>query len=232
MEILNDYFAAMEEPIVGHGGFIDSFNGDEIMALFDGPADRAVHAAVAMQRALERFNQRGVGTDRPALQMGVGVNTGPLLLGIVGGLDRIKCGVVGDAVNLASRLEQLTRHYGAAAIVGEATWTALEDPGAFTARRIDRVIVKGAERPVTLYEILDAETGPIRELKERTRTIWEQALDDYYARDFEAALELCGECLALSPRDRLPMMLANRCTRYQAEPPGEGWTGVERLATK
>lgn len=232
VEILNDYFAAMEEPIVAHGGFIDSFNGDEIMALFDGPADRAVHAAVAMQRALARFNARGVGTDRPALQMGVGVNTGPLLLGIVGGKDRIKCGVVGDAVNLASRLEQLTRQYGAAAIVGEATWTALEDPSAFVARRIDRVIVKGAETPVTLYEILDAETGPMRELKERTRTLWEQALDDYFARDFESALELCGECLALSPRDRLPMILANRCTRYQAEPPPEGWTGVERLLTK
>ena len=94
------------------------------------------------------------------------------------------------------------------------------------------MIVKGGETPVTLYEILDAELDPVRELKERAREPWERALDAYYARDFETALELCGECLALAPRDRLPMMLANRCTKFQAEPPPDGWTGVERLLEK
>ena len=232
VEVLNDYFTAMEEPIVARGGFIDSFNGDEIMALFGGTVDQAVRAAVDMQRALARFNERGAGTDRPVLKMGVGVNTGPLLLGIVGGLDRIKCGVVGDSVNLASRIERLTRQYDAAAIVGESTWLALADRSAFTARRLDRVIVKGAEHPVTLYEILDAESEPARELKERSRATWERAFDAYFARDFEDALVLCAECLALSPRDRLPMMLANRCARYQADPPPESWTGVERLLDK
>ena len=229
VEILNAYFAAMEPPIVSHGGFIDSFNGDEIMALFDGPADAAVDAAVAMQRALYAFNAHGVGSDRPALSMGVGINSGEVLLGTVGGRDRIKCGVVGESVNLASRLERLTRRYGAAVIVGEATWDALEDPTAFTARRLDRVAVKGTHKPVTLYEILDAERDEVREAKLRTRAIWERALDAYLERDFELTMELCGECLAMSPRDRLPMMLANRCDRYRTHPPEGDWTGVERL---
>jgi len=229
VEVLNDYFAAMEPPIVEHDGFIDSFNGDEIMALFDGPADAAVRAAVAMQHALYAFNERGVGSDRPALSMGVGVNSGSLLLGTVGGRDRIKCGVVGEAVNLASRLERLTRRYGAAVIVGEATWNALEDRDAFTARRLDRVAVKGTHKPVTLYELLDAERDEAREAKLRTRAIWERALDAYLDRDFELAMELCGECLAMSPRDRLPMMLANRCDRYRSRPPDGDWAGVERL---
>ncbi|MBN8611521.1 MAG: AAA family ATPase [Deltaproteobacteria bacterium] len=232
VSVLNEYFAAMEPAIVSQRGFIDSFNGDEIMALFDGEPDRAVQAAVEMQRALGRFNAAGRGSDRPALRMGVGVNTGPLLLGIVGGRDRIKCGVVGDAVNLASRFERLTRRYGAAAIIGDATWRGLAHPERFTARPIDRVIVKGAETPVTLYEILDAETDDVREAKERTRVHWQRALEAYWSRDFETSLELCGECMALSPRDRLPMMLANRCTRFQHEPPPEGWTGVERLLEK
>ncbi len=232
VSVLNDYFAAMEPAIVSQHGFIDSFNGDEIMALFDGEPDRAVQAAVELQRALTRFNEASKDGDRPALRMGVGVNTGPLLLGIVGGRDRIKCGVVGDAVNLASRLERLTRRYGVAAIIGDATWRGLAHPERFSARPIDRVIVKGAETPMTLYELLDAETDANREPKERTRALWQRALESYWSRDFDSALELCGECLALAPRDRLPMMLANRCTRFQQDPPPEGWNGVERLLEK
>lgn len=156
IELLNRYFGRMSDPIASAGGFIDSFTGDEIMALFDTTADRAVEAGIGMWRALEALNRELVADGGPPLGLGIGINTGPLVLGTVGAHDRLKCGVVGDTVNIASRIEQLTKRYGARLLIGEQTFAALTAPERFALRKLDGVMVKGRRTTITVYEVLDA----------------------------------------------------------------------------
>ena len=170
IELLNRYFSRLGEPIAAAGGFIDSYNGDEIMALFGSSAERAVEAGVGMWRALEAFNVDSVAGGGPSLRMGVGVNTGPLVLGTVGGVDRLKCGVVGDTVNVAARIEQLTKRYGTPFLIGEHTYASLDVPHRFSLRMVDRVAAKGKKKAVSLYEVLDAET-PGRRLAKIPRAV-------------------------------------------------------------
>lgn len=224
IQLLNDYFAAMEPHIVEARGFIDSFNGDEIMALFDVPPECAVRAGVRMQAALERFNL----VARRSLRMGIGINTGPVVLGTVGGRDRIKCGVVGDAVNVASRVEGLTKRYGARVLIADATHDALP-PSMFSLRPVDRVAVKGRQGAQTIYEVLDAASAAERPAKERSRAALERAMERYYARDFGAAAVGFAACRDLAPTDLVPSIFLERCQRFAEAPPPDDWSGVDRL---
>lgn len=230
--LLNRYFAAMEPAIVQHGGFIDSFNGDEIMALFDVRVDQALQAATAMRQALAQFNEREVAAGELALKAGAGLNTGDVILGTVGGRDRIKCGVVGDCVNLASRIEQLTKRYDAAVLLGEETYNDLEDPSQFSFRVVDRVAVRGKERPITVYELLDAESGDRRARREAGRAALHEAQQLYGAREFATALATFHELAGADPEDPVPALFAARCRHYLAEPPPADWAAYERLSEK
>ncbi len=232
IELLNRYFSRLGEPIVEAGGFIDSYNGDEVMALFGGAAQLAVQAGVGMRRALEGFNTESEATGGPSLEMGIGVNTGSLVLGTVGGHDRLKCGVVGDTVNLASRIEQLTKTYGAPFLIGEHTYASLDAPSSLSIRRVDRVAVKGKARAVTIYEVLDAESEERRAAKEATRERLDAAMDSYFARAFADAAALVEEAVAIDPLDPVLSLLSDRARRYVEAPPPSDWQGFESLQHK
>ena len=188
IELLNRYFSRLEGPIASAGGFIDSFNGDEVMALFGVAPERAVQAGVDMWRELELFNQEARNEGGPELVMGIGLNTGPLVLGTVGGRDRLKCGVVGDTVNLASRIEQLTKTYDSRFLIGGSTYQGLGEHHRFSIRHVDRVAVKGKQEAVDLYEVLDAEPPERRDRKERTRPFLHRGLAHYFNREFHDAV--------------------------------------------
>ncbi|WP_164846086.1 AAA family ATPase [Inhella crocodyli] len=234
--ILNAYFAGMGAAIGEAGGFIDSFAGDEIKALFDagsgGSADHAVRGAVLMWRALEHFNERAVGLGQPQLNMGIGVNTGPVVLGTVGGQGRLQCSVIGDTVNLASRIEQLTKVYGARVLVGQAAWAALQNREAHAFRLVDRVAVKGRVEPLGLYELLDADPPAVRAAKLATRGTLEAGMVRYAARDFDGALQAFLSAASEDPDDLVPRLFIERCERLRREPPPPEWCGVERLTRK
>lgn len=226
IELLNRYFSRLGEQITAFGGFIDSYNGDEIMALFDLPSDRVVTAGIRMWRALEDFNRESVAGGGPELKMGLGVNTGPLVLGTVGSLDRLKCGVVGDTVNSASRIEQLTKYYGAPFLIGEHTYTSLQKPDEFSIRRVDRVALKGKQQATTLYEVLDAETAERRIAKQSTLSLLHRAQEHYFARDFLTAERLFSEALAIDPEDVVLSLFAGRAKRHVEQAPPDDWQGV------
>lgn len=232
IELLNRYFSSVGAPIAESGGFIDSYNGDEVMALFGVAPDRAVRAGVEMRRALERFNLQLAVEGRPMLKMGIGVNTGPLVLGTVGARERLKCGVVGDTVNLASRIEQLTKRYGAPFLIGEPTHRSLAAPARFSFRRVDRVAVKGKLRGVALYEVLDAETSERRAAKESSREILHAAMDQHYAGDFLRARSSFEAVLARDPEDAVPRIFIERCEQYLQNAPTGDWEGYETLQQK
>ena len=146
----------MEPAISGHSGVIDKFVGDAVMALFPRRADDAVQGALDMIRRLEAWNAQRGDRGEPPVKIGIGLHTGSLMLGTVGARDRMDTTVISDAVNLASRVESLTKTYRVPLIITEATFLALHDPAAISVRRIDRVLVQGKSQPVVLYEVLDA----------------------------------------------------------------------------
>jgi adenylate cyclase len=226
-ELLNAYFASMVPPIQDHGGFVDKFIGDAIMALFDeGHADAAFRAAIASHKALDALNAARTGLT--PLGMGVGLHTGPLTLGAVGSPDRLACTVYGDSVNLASRVEGLTRLYGTRLLVTEASVEALHDPSAFRLRPVDRVRVKGKEAPVGLVEVLDALTDAERAARAPSEAL-RDAMTAYQAGRFDP-----GPWSALAeawPDDPLPRVFLARCAAFVASPP-VAWDGVFRLSEK
>ena len=229
IELLNRYFPNMERPIVDAGGFIGSFAGDEIMALFEGTVASAIRAGVAMWRALDAFNVRNAELNQPTLNMGVGVNTGSVVLGTVGGENRIQCGVVGDTVNLASRVEQLTKIYDARFLVSGATYAELSDPDAFMIRLVDRAAVVGKSALVEVYEVLDADPPDRRTLKFAARERLHSGMNSYFRGDFNTAHTLFELLRSEDPADRVPAIFAERCARNLREHPDR--QGLDRLAS-
>jgi len=210
IDLLNRYFSALGRPVAETGGFIESYKGDAIMALFGPPPDRVLEAGVGMWRALEAFNAASLARGGPVLRMAVGANTGPLVLGTVGGHDRLTCSVVGDTVNVASRMEQLSRAYGARLLIAQGTFDALSDPQRWSIRMVDRIAIKGKEQPTALYEVLDAETPERRAAKEATREQLAAGMALYFDGAFARAQELFRAAMALDPEDVVPAMFAER----------------------
>jgi adenylate cyclase len=225
--LINSYLQAMEPAIHGHHGFIRQYLGDGIMALFPGSADDAVAAAVDMVRALERFN---ADRDQP-LAIGVGINTGPIMLGTIGGQDRLDSGVVGDAVNLASRIEGMTRAYGSTILLGEATVAGLQDPGRFRLRTVDRVNAKGRSAPLTITEVLDVLPTASQETRRHTAPVWTAAHQALVAGDFARAAAAFKQVVEADATDEAARVLLARTTAFVAQPPAD-WHGATALQSK
>jgi len=228
---INHYLRHMEPEIHGHGGFINQYFGDGIMALFRAGADEALLAAVGMQRALDRFNAVQTYTSGEPLRIGIGVNAGPLMLGTIGGRDRLDAGVIGDPVNLAARLEGMTKIYRTTVLVGENTVARLVEPGAFRLRELDQVAAKGKTAPVAIFELLDALPTVQAERRWDTRDRYAEGLAAYRAGAFSRAVAAFEDCLAADPDDGPAGVLAERAAGFAASPP-PSWDGVTRLTRK
>jgi two-component system sensor histidine kinase ChiS len=210
---INQYLGAMGPAISGHNGIIDKYVGDAVMALFPRRADDAVQGALEMIWRLDAWNmQRGERGD-PPVKIGIGLHTGSLMLGTVGALERMDTTVISDAVNLASRVESLTKTYRLPLIITEETYLALQDPSAIAVRRIDRVLVQGKSQPVVLYEVLDADDLSARLSKQRALVDFEAGQSRYEARDFHGAIDYFERALAHHPSDTVVGVLLERARR-------------------
>jgi len=237
---INSYLAHMEPAIVDHHGFVDSFIGDAIMALFDrtaadagrGAADDAVRAGISMQRRLAVFNELRRKTGEAPLAIGIGVTTGLLTCGTIGGREHIKCGVIGDTVNTASRIEGMTKLYGARFLIGDATRAGLVDKDQYLLREADRVTAKGKVLPITIWEVLDAEDEAVLVRRRASLARYQEGLAAVRAHTFKDARALFQEVLAADDTDALARMWLERATAFEAAPPGPDWDGVVKLETK
>ncbi|MGC1246985.1 MAG: adenylate/guanylate cyclase domain-containing protein, partial [Spirulinaceae cyanobacterium] len=137
-KFINGYLRRMEPAIMGNGGFIDKYIGDAIMALFEGSAENAVRAGIAMLQALAEYNLTRPGGNRPPIKIGIGINSGNLMLGTVGGSSRLETTVIGDAVNLSARLQDLTKVYQTPLLISHHTLASLEEPMKYALRLIDQ----------------------------------------------------------------------------------------------
>lgn len=215
-QFINAYLSRMEPAITENFGFIDKYIGDAIMALFNGSADDAVKAGIAMLEQLNEYNMSRTRPDRPPLQIGIGINTGSLMLGTVGGQSRMDSTVISDAVNLASRVENLTKEYGVSMLITHNTFIQLNDVYDF--RLIDRVTVKGKSRMVTIYEVFAADPPEMRQKKLETKTIFEQGLVFYNSNRFVEATRLFSACLQINPRDKVAQIYIQRCLKLAIAP--------------
>jgi hemerythrin len=211
---INSYLAQME-PIIGQfHGVIDKFIGDSIMALFATSADDALDAAIAMHEALRVYNQERGQAERPAIAIGIGLNTGLSMLGTVGDKSRMDGTVISDAVNLASRIESMTKDYGVGLLISEHTYYSLKKPDTYHIRFADRVRVKGKEQPQSVYEVFDIDPPDVRQAKQATKRIFEEALAAYHFKEVPKAMELLTRCLEACPEDRSARVYLKRCQNF------------------
>jgi len=228
---LNSYLKRMGPEIRACGGFIDKYIGDGIMALFSRSPDDGLAAAVAMQRKLVEYNVHRASSGYAPIGVGIGVHTGSLMLGTVGEHERMDGSVIADAVNLCSRLEALTRVYGAAILTTSRTLKA-SVPGRFASRFIDRVRVKGRRETVLLFEILDGDPPDKRVLKLSYREELARAMRLYYGRRFDEALRIIAGLRSRNPEDEILRIFRRRCELFVNLGVPDDWQGVELIEIK
>lgn len=217
---LNRYLMVMEPVVQKHGGFIDKYIGDAIMALFHQGADQAVRSAISMMAELSRFNEERAGAGFEPLRIGIGLNTGELMLGIVGGENRMEGTVISDAVNVASRMEDLNKAYGTSILISEQTADSLLRPGDFHIRRLDRVRVKGKTKPIDIYEVFDADPEQSRSAKLATLEPFERAVALFHEGEAAEAGTLFAHIADRNPQDRAALLYVERCRRKLSGPSG------------
>ena len=234
-EYINLYLTAMSEDIRdSHRGTLDKYIGDAVMAFWGAPvafadhARRAVATALKMQESAARLNDDFVARGWPPLRIGIGVNSGAMHVGDMGSQIRRAYTVMGDAVNLAARLEGITKTYGVGIAVGEATRNAAP---AFAWRELDRVRVKGKHEPVAIFEPLGA-LADLGDGAHASLAQWADALACYRSANWDRAADLLGGLLAADPGCVLYALYLERIARLRAHPPEAGWDGVTNFDSK
>ena len=208
---LNSYLMQMEPVITAHGGIIDKYIGDAIMALFPDRPDDALRGALAMLAKLDEYNAGRERAGYRAIRVGIGINTGIAILGTVGGFGRMDGTVIGDAVNLAARLERLTKEYQVPLLISEYTLYSLENAEPYAIRFLDRTRVRGKQDNQSVYEVFDADEPHLRTAKRETRKRFEQALACLNLDAPERARELLREVLLAAPDDEAAAVYLARC---------------------
>lgn len=233
-QLMNEYLGAMTAVVRRNRGTLDKYIGDAIMAFWGAPvadvehARHAVLTALDMQRELRRLDEPFKARGWPELHIGVGVNTGMMTVGDMGSPVRKAYTVMGDAVNLGSRLEGITKQYGVGILVGETTRDKVKD---VVFRELDRVRVKGKDEPVAIFEPLGL-SGEVSKERLDSLKLWQQVLRLYRAQDWDQADVQLYNLLRQEPGCKLYELYAQRVAHLRQRPPGEGWDGVTTFETK
>ncbi len=232
---LAEYLDVMSAMIAKQNGTVDKYIGDAIMAFWGAPQENpehalsACHAAWASQQALSALRMRWGAEGHPLFRAKIGINTGEMLVGNIGSERRMDYTVMGDAVNLASRIEGLCAIYGLEIAVGENTWDAVK--GEFEGRPVDCVEVKGKSKSVVFYELLGPK-GTVSAQVLAFGAAYTEAFERYRARGFDAACAAFRTAHEMRPEDVAAREMVSRCEAYQREPPPDDWTGAVRLTRK
>lgn len=223
VHLLNEYLTEMTKIILAHEGTVDKFIGDAIMAIWNAPVKNAHHAvkackaAIDQVRALRKLQAQWSKRNVPVLEIGCGIHTGPAVVGNMGSQERFDYTAIGDTVNLASRLEGLTKIYGVSIIISESTHAAVQNE--FPCRKLDAVTVKGKTKPVVIYHLcVDKDSVFVK--------AYEHALSLYFKRAFADAREGFKKALSVRPQDASAQLFIERCEQYLQRPPAPDWDGA------
>jgi len=231
-DYLNHYLGYMEPVIRNNNGFIDKYMGDSIMALFpENPGD-AINAAIEMRLKLSQFNQVMGQFEKPEIDSGIGIHIGSLMLGVVGGEGRMDGTVISDAVNLASRLENLTKLYGNSVIISEDTLIKLDDPSAYHYRFLDIVKVKGKKEAVYIFEIIEGEAEDMKRLKIQTKNQFAKGINHYKNKEFKEAAKEFQAIINININDKAADLYLQRCESILEHGLPDNWDGILTMDTK
>lgn len=233
-DYLRDYLSAMTDIILGHGGTVDKYMGDAIMSFWNAPLRRADHAATAIQACLDQLahlhilNMRWRRNGLPEMKIGLGIATGEVRIGNMGSHSRFDYTAIGDTVNLASRLEGLTKQYGVGILLSEQTRREAGD--AFFCIPIDKVRVKGRMEPVTLFEPI--RPGAPSDAQQSESDQWTQALEAYWQQDWTNARNVLERLQTGDHPRKLYAVFLQRVEHFLHAPPPSGWDGVWTFTEK
>lgn len=210
---LNSYLNQMGPIIRKHNGYIDKYIGDAIMALFPYSAEDALRAAIEMQKQLKIYNEGRIRSNYEPIRIGIGIHTGNLMLGTIGENERMEGTVISDAVNLASRIENLTKIYGESILMTMETLLELENPEDFMFRILGKVRVKGKKNSVTIVEFYDGRPEYVIELFIHTKSIFEDGVRFFMNKEFSEAIKSFKTVLGINPNDLAAKQYLERSTR-------------------
>ncbi len=249
VSVMNEYLTVMTDIIMAHGGLVDKYIGDAIMAFWGAPlpnphqAENAAHAANAMAHALAKLNEDFQSRGLPEIGIGIGLNSGEVIVGNMGSKRRFNYTIMGDEVNFASRLEGLNKMYGTSCVISEATYLSLQHahagvlPEGARMRRLDTVAVKGKSEPRVIYELLSSpfQSGLDPDSHDESRLdrrlgLFEEGRRSYEKGDWDAAIAIFKEVLD-SGEDGPAEALLGRCIEFKKNPP-PAWNGVHAFHSK
>ena len=235
VELLNEYLTEMTDIILKYDGTVDKYEGDAIIAFFGAPisiddqALKACRTAIEMQKKLKILREKWRSENKPELFVRIGLNTGPMVVGNMGSRTRMDYTIMGDAVNLASRLEGINKNYNTFIMISEETFRSAQD--AIVARELDIIRVKGKSEPVKVYELIDTkEEADSQQLK--ILEIFQTGLEKYREKKWKEALDYFNQVLMLDKNDGPSLVYIQRCEEFIQDPPRDDWDGIFDHMTK
>jgi class 3 adenylate cyclase len=229
---LNAYLGRIGPIIQQHGGFVNQYYGDGIMALFMNGADKALQAAVEMHAQVQAYNEYRQTKARPQIRIGIGLHTGRLMMGVIGDTLRLDTGVVSDTVNTAARMEGLTKFYKAGIVLSQTAYAQLEDPGRYAIRPLGKVLVKGKKEPLPVYECFGGDPAPLIAQKRAHLGEFLKGLAAYHDGTFWDALDHWRAAQDAILEDGAVSFFAHQTKIHIEKGVPAGWNGVETMTDK
>ncbi len=231
-KFVNAFHGRMGPIISKYRGFINQYLGDAIMAIFPNSPDDAMAAAIDMHLKLAEYNQQRSSEGRQVIRMGIGLHSGPLIMGIIGDQTRMDAATIADTVNTASRIENLTKYYGTAILLSEESVQLLTDQQQYHLRYLGEVVVKGKKEPVGIYECYDGDPEENRSKKRQTQPTFEKGLQQFFDKEFPQAAATFDQVLKSNAADEPARLFRDKSSEYSLKGVPEDWTGVEVMQFK
>ncbi len=236
VQLLNEYLTEMTNLVFKYDGMLDKYEGDAIMAVFGAPIDHGNHAynacaaALDMQHQLVKMREMWRKMGKPPLDVRIGMNTGPMVVGNMGSESRFDYTVMGDAVNLGARLEPANKEYNTRIMIGEGTYQKAGD--LIIVRQLDLLRVKGKTEPVKVYELLSTVEKGLPDDMLRVLEMFNKGFENYLQQNWDWAIKYLQQALSIRPNDGPSLRYLERCKQFKENPPGDDWDGVFTMKTK
>lgn len=229
---INNYLSRVGPHIRAHKGIIDKYIGDAVMALFPGSVDDALDAALKMLNVTNAYNTDPRNEGSPSVKIGIGLHVGKVMLGTIGETERMDGTVISDSVNLASRLEGMSKKYGSSVIISDAVVKKIGRKDKYLVRQVDKVSVAGKTDVISLYEVFNEDDLLQRSLKASTLNSYNRALASFYDRDFQSAESIFSEIVANNENDLPARLYRDRARELLSQGVPADWDGVMRYQSK